>query len=884
MPSIGIDFGTTNSSMAWFDPRTESAEVIKNAEGEDKTPSLVYFGEGETLVGKPADKLIEDASNDVARREEVFRRTIASIKRDLIAPPRIALPGGRFVRPVEVAAEILKKLKRDAEEGHFHEEVSRAVITCPAEFNALQRQKIEQAGRLAGFGEVVLLEEPVAGALSYARAGLGVGRHVLVYDLGGGTFDLAVLDNEDESFHVAMEPKGIERCGGDDFDQALYYHCDEVAQEQLGRTISLTDKKDLKFLHRCRQRKENFTYRERETFSDYLASDNGPMRFEHEIDRATFEGLINEYVETTVRLTEEILKQADTGGREVDTVVLVGGSSRVLLVKRMLDESLPVKPLGFDKKDVAVALGAAHYTHIRWQTKPKPPPPPPELPTPLDKYREAVETLRGRKIEKVEVDRVNTFAGQLGLSREQAARIERQVLGVSKEHILFQQYRRAVEMVWIDGKLNSLELEWLDTLASESGLDQAAISRAESEVMGASREQIFRPDPRSESSSGIENFDPIFTLTGHSGEVRSVAFSPDGRFLVSGASDHEVRGWDARAGRSVGALAGHSGEVRSVVFSPDGTFLASGGLDKTIRIWKLPNGEPSHSFNHSEWVFSIAISPDNRLLASGGADKEIKLWDLETGQLLRTLTGHSHWVLSVAFAPDSGSLVSGGADNAVKVWNPGTGELVRTYGDSRSKLSNSQSWSSANMGGRRERSQGHTDWVWSVAISSDGQRIVSCSEDGTIKVWNCMPTSETEELLSEIVGHSGPILSVAIGSDERFFSGGSDGSVKVWDPETRGLIGMLPGHSGGVGCVALSADGQLLASGGYDHKINIWRKKATERPKAAGSSGDRARVRYSSRKPPPPPSAPDLGRTSKPPTMPDEPGPSRSSRPQDLPD
>ena len=368
-PSIGIDFGTTNSSMAWYDHRLGSAETILNAEGQPKTPSLVHFGENETLVGEPAENLIQDVSTDNSRRGEVFQRTIVSIKRNLLSPPRIALPGGRFVRPVDVVAEILKKLKRDAEDGHFHEEVKRAVITCPAEFNVLQRQKIEEAGHLAGFSDVVLLEEPVAGALAYAWAGLNVGDHVVVYDLGGGTFDLAVLDNEDESFHVAMEPKGMEHCGGDDFDLALYHYCDEVARERLGRPISLTSAVDLSFLRACRRRKESLTYQERSRFSDYLASNNGPVRFEHEVDRRTFEELIGEYVETTTRLTEEILKQAGSTDHEVDTVVLVGGSTRVPLVSQTLKQTLPVSPLGFDRKDVAVALGAAHYTNIRWPSE-----------------------------------------------------------------------------------------------------------------------------------------------------------------------------------------------------------------------------------------------------------------------------------------------------------------------------------------------------------------------------------------------------------------------------------------------------------------------------------------------------------------------------------
>ncbi|MBV9454673.1 MAG: Hsp70 family protein [Rubrobacter sp.] len=358
--------------MAWYDPRIGDAEVLLNAEGQTKTPSLAYFGENETLVGETVENLIEDVSTDRARRDEILGRTIASIKRNLLSPPRIALPGGRYVRPVEVVAEILKKLKHDAEDGHFHQEVGRVVITCPAEFNVLQRQKIEEASHLAGFSEVVLLEEPAAGALAYTRAGLNVGEHVLVYDLGGGTFDLAVLDNEGESFQVAMEPKGMERCGGDDFDLSLYHHCDEVAREKLGRSISLTGAVDLSFLRACRRRKENLSFQERSRFNNYLSSDDGPVLFEHEVDRQTFEELIGEYVKITTRLTKEILSQANAAGYEIDTVVLIGGSVRVPLVIHTLEETLPVNPLGFNKRDVAVALGAAHYTNVWWPAPQEP--------------------------------------------------------------------------------------------------------------------------------------------------------------------------------------------------------------------------------------------------------------------------------------------------------------------------------------------------------------------------------------------------------------------------------------------------------------------------------------------------------------------------------
>ena len=174
------------------------------------------------------------------------------------------------------------------------------------------------------------------------------------------------------------------------------------------------------------------------------------MRFEHEVDRETFEDLILPYIETTTELTEALIKEAEAGGHEVDTVVLVGGSSRVPLVWRMLEDTLPVEPLKFAKRDVAVALGAAYYTNVLWPPQ-HPGPAPPPLPPEREKYREAVEAMRDKKLDKVEVDRLNAFAGQLGLSEDQIWEVERRVLGDSKEGILSQQSRDASEMVWADG-------------------------------------------------------------------------------------------------------------------------------------------------------------------------------------------------------------------------------------------------------------------------------------------------------------------------------------------------------------------------------------------------------------------------------------------------
>jgi molecular chaperone DnaK (HSP70) len=434
-PVIGIDFGTTNSSAAWFDPRKGRVELLRNAEGHEKTPSLVYFGERETLVGEPTVqhlKELYELGGDEAREE--LGCIIKSVKRRLLSPPRILLPGGREVRPVDAAAAIIGKLKRDAEECHLHRAVERAVVTCPATFDALQRAKIAEAARLAGFKEVELLEEPVAAALAFAAEGQQVGEGVLVYDLGGGTFDLAfVVRDEDGSFHTALETDGDAACGGDDFDLALYEHCAKLARRELGCEPGTNGHTNLDFLEDCRQRKERLSSVERSSFSSLLAG----RAFKHTVERATFEGLIRDRVERTVRQTAAMVKKAEAQGWKVDTVVLIGGSARIPLVERLLREVLPVAPRAWAQMDVAVAMGAAYHAQPRSKPSPPPAPPKPRATQKQELYRLAVEMAwADRKLEAAEAEKLRLLAEQLGLSAAAAAEIECTVMGKTREMLL----------------------------------------------------------------------------------------------------------------------------------------------------------------------------------------------------------------------------------------------------------------------------------------------------------------------------------------------------------------------------------------------------------------------------------------------------------------
>jgi actin-like ATPase involved in cell morphogenesis len=414
-PLIGIDFGTSRSSVAWFNPATKQAEVLANSDGEQKTPSIVYFGADEVLVGSPAHHMLSQG-------EDERRRVVTSVKRDLVTLPRLSLPD-RQVTMVEAAAEIFKKLKNDAEELRFHHPVTSAVVACPAAFDERQRAKVREAAELARFTKVDMIDEPVAAALAYARMGHDVGSNVLVYDLGGGTFDLAIVRrDDDDSFRLALEPKGLARCGGDDFDRAIYDHLAAAIHDQLGVDITADGRPNLEILDHCRQAKEQLSARDKTTIAVPVETTGGPVPFKCAIDRTLFESLIRDQLDTTVRLTQDLVVEAKGVGIEVDTVVLIGGSSRLPLIYHLLTGAFPLQTRRFDQADVAVALGAAYYADQLGSAKL----------TPADRYRQALMDL-GPDFEW-DAQAAQSFQNlqtSFGLQLYDAVEIERAALGYS---------------------------------------------------------------------------------------------------------------------------------------------------------------------------------------------------------------------------------------------------------------------------------------------------------------------------------------------------------------------------------------------------------------------------------------------------------------------
>jgi WD40 repeat protein/tRNA A-37 threonylcarbamoyl transferase component Bud32 len=294
----------------------------------------------------------------------------------------------------------------------------------------------------------------------------------------------------------------------------------------------------------------------------------------------------------------------------------------------------------------------------------------------------------------------------------------------------------------------------------------------------------------------------LLTLNGHSKNVLSVSFSPDGKRIVSGSKDSTVKVWDAETGQETLTLNGHAREVASVSFSPRGQRIVSGSWDSTVKVWDAETGQETLTLNgHSDEVRSVRFSPDGKWIVSGsgnqssrGSPANIKLWDAEVGEVTLSLTGHTRRVESVSFSPDGKRIVSTSYDNTVKLWDAETGEGMITL-------------------------IGHARVVRSATFSPNGKRIASGSQDKTVKIWD----AETGQELLTLRGHSDDVKSVSFSQDgKQIVSGSRDDTVIVWNAETGQEMLTLRGHSDDVMSVSFSPNGQRIVSGSRDGTVKVW--------------------------------------------------------------
>ena len=344
---IGIDLGTTNSCVAVMEGGQPT--VIPNSEGSRTTPSVVAFKGGERLVGQ------------VAKRQMVANpeHTIYSIKREMGTDYKVNIDGKQY-SPEEISAMILSKLKQDAE-AYLGQPVTQAVITVPAYFNDSQRQATKNAGKIAGLEVLRIINEPTAAALAY---GLDKqdrkNQKILVYDLGGGTFDVSILEIGDGVFEV-LSTNGNTRLGGDDFDNRIMNLLVEEFKKENNIDLS-TDKLAMQRLKEASEKAkiELSTLTSTTISLPFITADaTGPKHLEYTLTRAKFESMIADLVDQTLVCTRNAIKDAGITKNDIANVVLVGGSTRVPCVVDALSKEIPVTPFKGINPDECVAIGAS---------------------------------------------------------------------------------------------------------------------------------------------------------------------------------------------------------------------------------------------------------------------------------------------------------------------------------------------------------------------------------------------------------------------------------------------------------------------------------------------------------------------------------------------
>ena len=342
---IGIDLGTTNSCVSVYEGG--EAKVITNPEGLRTTPSVVAFKKGDIIVG-------QKAKNQIVTNKD----TISSIKRKMGTSDKVHANDKDYT-PEEISAMILGDLKKTAEE-YLGEKVTRAVITVPAYFNDSQRQATKNAGKIAGLEVERIINEPTAAALAYGLDKQDKTQTVLVYDLGGGTFDVSILELGDGVFEVKAT-SGNNQLGGDDFDERIM----DWMVEEFKKETSIDLTKDKMAMQRVKDaaekaKKDLSGMSQTEISLPFISQgEDGPVHLNLNLTKAKFEDLISDLVESTLEPVRKSLKDAKLSASEIDKVLLVGGSTRIPCVQELVKKELGKEPSKEVNPDEVVAMGAA---------------------------------------------------------------------------------------------------------------------------------------------------------------------------------------------------------------------------------------------------------------------------------------------------------------------------------------------------------------------------------------------------------------------------------------------------------------------------------------------------------------------------------------------
>jgi WD40 repeat protein/transcriptional regulator with XRE-family HTH domain len=339
-------------------------------------------------------------------------------------------------------------------------------------------------------------------------------------------------------------------------------------------------------------------------------------------------------------------------------------------------------------------------------------------------------------------------------------------------------------------------------------------------------------------TESLEHLYNLKLFRGHTKEIYSVAFSPDGKYVLTGSQDGTARLWDAQSGQEIRQFIGHKGGIAAVTFSQDGTLVVTGGNDQTARVWDAESGQQLQVLNDSSGVTAVALSPDGKLILTNGGNKAARLWDVQSGRALRDFIGHTGFVSDVAFSADGQYALTGSSDTTARIWETATGKQLHIFTgqtqyssvtsvafspDDKYVLagnhdSTAQLWE-VETGKEIQMFRGHTNSVSDVAFSPDGQSVLTASDDKTVRLWNIQSGQEVRRF----VGHQASVKTVAFSPDGQYvLSGGLDQTARLWATSTNLSTRIFRGHTNGITSVAFSPDGKYALTGSEDTTARLW--------------------------------------------------------------
>ncbi|MBL7497065.1 Hsp70 family protein [Frankia sp. CNm7] len=775
-PILAIDYGTFRASAAYVvDGRVEL--VRETASGVVSWPASVFADNENLIVGTLAE-----------RRKRIWPAAYrGEVKRDLRREAPVSLDGHTYA-PARLVTATLAALKAEAE-AQLGDTLPRAVITIPAVYDPTGplRRLMINAAEAAGFVDVDLLAEPVAAAW----APLGANRPhpgdlILVYDLGGGTFDAALIAIGSSGRHEVIGHSSLYDCGGRDLDQLLFDEILSVHGPGLEPLLNPTGPGEVfqTAARRTRHELVDFARALKHQLTDVPMVEDvfGPAGLLVGIDRERFVQLASPTLARTMACCQHLLDAADVPADKLGGVLLVGGGSKMPVVADIL----------------AGRLGVA----TDWPGQQLFVPPDPELAVVRGAAAWAASvstrrTVAARPSPVVQPARWEIPGGTATMVRwlaEPGARFEagtvlaRVRLSDGSLFDLAAEAPGSLLHTHAPPGMSITEHDWIATTLPTSPvpLGQARAGTVGGSDLRGGVERAQRPSRHVEVSLRA-------TLTGHDRDVTSCAFSPDGRLLATISKDG-IKLWDVTTGRVVDELsaAGRKSSVpNSCVFSPDGKLLAITGSDKTLRIFDVVTRAETMTFSgHKGPVYGVAFSPDGTMLATTSTDRTVKLWGVATGNQIATLTGeHRGSIYGCAFSPDGRLLVSAGAE-AIYLWDVAVGESIM-------KLA------------------GHTNFANGCAFSPDGLLLATTSNDGT-RVTD-VPTGTTTMTLG------GSAQSCAFSPDGQLLATAStDDVARLWDVSTGVEVDTLSGHSGTVMSCAFAPFGLLLATTSTDTTARLW--------------------------------------------------------------